>query len=243
MDSQRNPHVLVDARMTSHPKLVELSSDGARWAWLMVLCEAKLQRPAGRFASRRVLEHVLGSYAQWVGELVDAGLLEEAPLLCDRCAEVAGDAPHGTIIVHDWVLHQERRRQTERQARWRRRPSTTPSTTPSTPSSTGPSTRASTSASTPPSTPTRAGARPLQSQSQSQSDHDSDSAAAAAAVESFRGSTRTGGSQPRARAREDPPPAWHDAKARLAEQPRPAKRWSILRHPPPAEVAAAGGEP
>lgn len=121
MDSQRNPHVLIDARMTDHPKLVELSSDGARWAWLRALCEAKLQRPSGRFASRRVLEHVLGSYAEWIGELVDAGLLEEAPLLCDRCAEAVGDVVPGTVVVHDWSLHQERRRHAEAQARYRER--------------------------------------------------------------------------------------------------------------------------
>lgn len=115
MDAHRDPHLLVSSRLPDHPKLVELGSDSARWGWLVVLCEAKRQRPAGRFPSRVVLAHLLGRYAKYIPAYVQAGLLHEAPALCDRCRSSVGDVSDGVLVVHDWAAHQLRRAAAERQ--------------------------------------------------------------------------------------------------------------------------------
>lgn len=72
-----------------HPKLLALGSDGARWAWLVVLSAAKRQSPEGRFASVEHLRHCLGAYAGHAEELVDAALLDRLP--------------SGSLEVHDWT--------------------------------------------------------------------------------------------------------------------------------------------
>ena len=101
-DAQRDPHVLVSARIARHSKMIELPSDVARWGWITILGEAKLQRPAGQFASRKVLDFLAGKYARFVDDWFKAKLLEKGP--------------DGTILVHDWAVHQER---VSRSQEWR----------------------------------------------------------------------------------------------------------------------------
>jgi hypothetical protein len=87
------------------PKIAGLSN-GAFRLWIATLSEAKLQRPGGSFGSRlhwRQCVGGLGSTPKEERELVDAGILEEAPRLCGRCLESFHDAPDGTLVVHDWA--------------------------------------------------------------------------------------------------------------------------------------------
>lgn len=108
-DAERDPSVLVSARLADHPKLLHLPSDAARWGWMVVLGRAKLRRPAGEFPSRTVLAHDLGRYARFIPDYLTVGLLEDRG---------------GLLVVHDWPKHQGRRSEepltgAERTARWR----------------------------------------------------------------------------------------------------------------------------
>lgn len=110
-DAERDPQVLVSARIADHEKLIHLPSDAARWGWIVVLGRAKLRRPAGRFPSRSVLAHDLGRYARFVDDYLRVGLLEDRD---------------GCLVVHDWSKHQGRRSEEplsgkDRTARWRDR--------------------------------------------------------------------------------------------------------------------------
>lgn len=116
MDAHRDPHVLISSRLPDHEKIIGLPSDSARFGFVVVLCEARRQRPPGRFASRLVLAHLLGRYARWIPAYLRAGLLHEAPALCERCRSRVGGISDGTIVVHDWPDHQLRRAAAERQA-------------------------------------------------------------------------------------------------------------------------------
>lgn len=103
----RVPWVAIDAGIRTSPKLAALPSDSARLGWLYIgLGEAKLQRPAGRFASRAHWAEVAGRFARYLPSYLAVGLLEEAPELCDRCRAAWGELPAGTLVVHDWQRHQ-----------------------------------------------------------------------------------------------------------------------------------------
>lgn len=114
--SERDPHVLVSARASEHPKIIDLPSDKARWGWLVMLGKAKLQRPDGRFASLRVLDSVLGEYRRYIDDYLKGGILENVGHLCDECARWLPqiDRRPGEIVVHDWDKNQSRTQ------RWRR---------------------------------------------------------------------------------------------------------------------------
>lgn len=166
MDAHLNPAILIDARIASNPKILDLPSDSARWAWIATLGAAKLERPAGAFTSRRQLAHLLGPYAEHIDALLEAGLLEETE--------------DGRLVVHDWVAHQQRRRHAEAQAAYRQRSKaavdgevTPPSEDHGALTPRSPGDHATITSQSRDDhveiTETRAGARPLQSQSQSQS--------------------------------------------------------------------------
>jgi len=104
---RRDPYVAVDATIRKSAKLAALPSDTARLGWIYVgLGEAKLQRPSGRFASRAHWDEVAGRFGKYLRDYLAACLLEEAPRLCDRCRQVWGAIPAGTLVVHDWKRHQ-----------------------------------------------------------------------------------------------------------------------------------------
>lgn len=115
-NAELDPHVLISARMADNLKIISLPTDRARWGWVIVLGEAKLQRPAGRFPTLAVLRHVAGKYASQVDHFINAGLLETVPILCDRCVVEVLDPKDGNVVVHDWRAHQERR---SRSQEWR----------------------------------------------------------------------------------------------------------------------------
>jgi len=129
---RRDPYVAVDATIRRNAKLAALPSDTARLGWLYVgLGEAKLQRPAGRFASRAHWAEVAGRFGRYLGDYLSVGLLEEAPHLCDRCRAGWGELPAGALIVHDWKRHQTDPGAAERAEAWRENDDRTAKDTPS----------------------------------------------------------------------------------------------------------------
>lgn len=94
--------------MGSSRKHADLPNDTARWGWVVVLGLAKLLRPAGQFASRQHWRQVVGRFARYLDDYIRVGLLEEAPDLCDDCRSTRhyGDVRPGSLIFHDWHVHQ-----------------------------------------------------------------------------------------------------------------------------------------
>lgn len=78
-----------------HPKVVTLPNDGARWAWIVALCEAKMQSPEGRWVSDEHFRACLGVYGRYAPALYQAGLVD---LL-----------PDGRVVVHNWTAWQDPR--------------------------------------------------------------------------------------------------------------------------------------
>lgn len=111
-DAERDPHVLVSARAAENPKIIDLPNDRARWGWVVMLGKAKLQRPAGRFASLRVLEAVLGDYRRYIPDYQVVGILHTAPALCEDCADPS--IKDGELVIHNWEVNQSRSQ------KWRR---------------------------------------------------------------------------------------------------------------------------
>lgn len=93
MANRKRPWIRIDVGFTTHPKLVALSSDRARWGWLHILEQGKVQVPFGVFASVRHLRAVAGQYARYVDEYQRVGLLDQA-------------LPGGSIGIHDWPQYQ-----------------------------------------------------------------------------------------------------------------------------------------
>lgn len=112
LGAENDPHLLLSARIGDHPKLIALASDKARWGWIIILAAAKLQRPAGRFANLDVLKHLAPAYYQFVSSYNLGGLLHGSADLCQACKDDIGEQPAGTVVVHDWKRHQERRSRT-----------------------------------------------------------------------------------------------------------------------------------
>lgn len=103
---RRPPYVPMDATIRRNQKLAALPSDTARLGWLYVgLGDAKLQRPSGCFAGKAHWEEVAGRFARYLRDYLAVGLLEQAPRLCDRCRVRWPNVPDGTLVVHDWKLH------------------------------------------------------------------------------------------------------------------------------------------
>lgn len=118
---RRLPHVMVEAGVGKNSKLAALPSDTARLGYFyVVLGEAKLQRPAGRFASRGLWREVAGRFARFLPDYLKAGLMHEAPTPCGRCCLRFGETPPGTLLVHDWHLHQIDPGAADRAEDWRK---------------------------------------------------------------------------------------------------------------------------
>lgn len=115
----------LSTRAYTHPKVVALPSDAARWAWIASLSVAKVQTPEGTFASEPHATECLGRHARHLAALLAAGLLERHE--------------DGRITVHDWPewqtdrdaryreAHRDELAQRERERRRVRRGDTTPS--------------------------------------------------------------------------------------------------------------------
>ena len=96
----------VDADMPWHDKIVGLPNDTARFAFIKVLCAAKIR---GRSAfSKGALKETLGSHHKAIPALIAAGLLEE---------QDGGER----LIVHDFEDYQRKSSHAEAQERYRRK--------------------------------------------------------------------------------------------------------------------------
>ena len=91
MTQREEPWVRVRVGMPRHAKVAGLSSDGARWAYVVALCEAKATE--GVYPSLGALRVALGLWARHSKELLASGLLELEP-------------DTGCVVVHDWDEHQ-----------------------------------------------------------------------------------------------------------------------------------------
>ena len=92
----------LDALAPRSAKVNRLKTDASRWLWVVTLCEAKMQKPSGRFANRQHWAACTGSPVKAIKELMDADLVHEAPSLCTDCEHAVGALPNGTILVHGW---------------------------------------------------------------------------------------------------------------------------------------------
>lgn len=115
----REPWIKVKVGLVRSDKLGALPSDTARWGWMKVLAEAKLQRRMGLFASVKAIADLIGRHGRFVPEYISAGLLHVAPALCDRCLVQYGDAHPSEVMVHDYRIEQRDPTNADRQADWR----------------------------------------------------------------------------------------------------------------------------
>jgi len=116
--SPRRPSqwIRISSQMHEHPDITGLRSDTTRWAWLVVLCEAKAQPEPGEFRSEEHLRQALGwRLSRSIPALVAAGLLERVVI----------DARTTRVKVHNWSRWQSAagldRTAAERQQRHRER--------------------------------------------------------------------------------------------------------------------------
>ena len=121
MPNEREPWFKVRVGIARSDKLGALPSDAARWGWIRVLAEAKLQRQMGMFGSRRHLATVLGQHGRFVDAYIAAALLEEAPALCVRCVSQHPEVLPQQLVVHDYRREQRDASNAERQAAFRGR--------------------------------------------------------------------------------------------------------------------------
>lgn len=94
--------IRLDADMPWHEKIIALPNDTARFAFVKMLCAAKV-RSRSSF-SPGSLREMLGTHARAIPALVAAGLLDEED---------------GKFVVHDFEDYQRRALQAERQQRHR----------------------------------------------------------------------------------------------------------------------------
>ena len=96
----------IDADMPWHDKIVGLPTDTARFAFVKVLCAAKVRGKS--VFSRGALKEALGSHARALPALVAAGLLDE-------------DEDGNRLTVHDFDDYQRKAGHAEAQDRYRQR--------------------------------------------------------------------------------------------------------------------------
>lgn len=96
---------LVDALISQSVKHATLSSDAARWGWVLMMGAAKFQQPQGSFKSVSHLQACLGAYSKHADELAAA--------FCDQ-------NPSGSLRVRHWRSWQPKgTHSTQRVADWR----------------------------------------------------------------------------------------------------------------------------
>ena len=84
--------IAVDVDLWAHPKMSALPNDTARYGWLVVLSQAKSQKPAGTFASEKHFKEVMGRFGRYMNDYFGARLLFT-------------DA-EGRVAINDWQKHQ-----------------------------------------------------------------------------------------------------------------------------------------
>jgi len=118
MPPSREPWIKLKVGLRRSDKIASLPSDAARWGWVCVLIEAKVQRRMGVFASRHHLRTVISPLGRFINAWITAGLLHEWPTDC-RCAGHYDDVEDGELIVHDFRQEQRDPTASDRQATWR----------------------------------------------------------------------------------------------------------------------------
>lgn len=111
-DAERDPHVLISARIGTSQKILGLPSHRARWGWIVMLGQAKLQHPPGRFESFTQVRAVAWEFRDCIAAWQDAGLLHVAETACARCRKAFGFIGPAEVVVHDFREHQERKSRT-----------------------------------------------------------------------------------------------------------------------------------
>lgn len=67
--------VALDAWIADDERIVALATDAQRWAYIVALTRAKLQKEPGGWPNERTLRHDLGLLLRHLPALVDAGLI------------------------------------------------------------------------------------------------------------------------------------------------------------------------
>lgn len=113
-DAERDPHVLVSARIGSNEKLLALPSHRARWGWIVMLGQAKLQRPPGVFTSIAQVRFLAGEFRDCVSHWIDVRLLHAGLVAreCQKCAAAYPTIEDPWFVVHNFRDHQERKSRT-----------------------------------------------------------------------------------------------------------------------------------
>lgn len=98
----RAPWFRCDARIGKDPRVAKLRSDSARWAFVLTMGEAKVQRPQGAFPSADHLAAALGSHGRYVSDLLSVGLLrtlDDGSVVLPRWVEWQSDLDLSTPRV------------------------------------------------------------------------------------------------------------------------------------------------
>lgn len=106
-DAHLDPAVLVSATIRGHRKILNLTIE-ERWAYIVLLGEAKLSRPPGQFDNRTVLDYKMAELAPCVEAHLREGFIHAAPTRCNDCRALFGIVDRGVILVHNWQLQQGR---------------------------------------------------------------------------------------------------------------------------------------
>ena len=97
----------LQAAMPESARVATLSSDAARWAFTATLCAAKKQDRSGAWANEQHYRAcVTRSVARHLPELLEVGLVEEAPNLCPDCVKEWHELEPGWLVVHGWRHYQ-----------------------------------------------------------------------------------------------------------------------------------------
>jgi hypothetical protein len=117
----REPWIKVKIGIRRSGKLAGLVNDSARYGWVLVLVESKVQRRMGTFDNRAHFVEVMGRYGRFLDDYVGQTLLEIAPALCDECRRRNRGLKAGQLVVHDYLREQRDATNADRQAAYRER--------------------------------------------------------------------------------------------------------------------------
>lgn len=115
----REPWIKLKVGTRRSGKLSTLPSDSARLGYIWLLLEAKVQRRLGVFDNRAHLLEVLGRFGRFLDAWIAAGLVHEAPGLCDDCKPRNAGVKRGQLVVHDYAKEQRDPSNADRQADYR----------------------------------------------------------------------------------------------------------------------------
>jgi hypothetical protein len=119
MPRDREPWIKVKIGLARSGKIVGLPSGDARFGYVVLLLESKVQRVLGEYDSRAHVAGVLGKYARFIDAYLTADLIHEAPSVCPDCKARHPGLKRGQIVVHDYAKEQRDPTHADRQAGYR----------------------------------------------------------------------------------------------------------------------------